>query len=254
MIATLAPEMDTSTTPDSPAIAGLATAIVEAVGRVPASDEPVADDPRTRADRLARATAGKTAALSAVAALPPGPIGWITLLPEAAAIWRLQAQLVADIAAAHGRTDVLTSELLLHCLFSHSADRPIGGMVLRVGERLLVRTVSYRMLQPIARSIAVRLSRRTLARGVARFVPGVGSAAVAALSWRETRRVATNALDAFSRPIDVREQMPGDEVPVVRDGDDAPRAGPGADHPQDTAGGRPRRRRARLLDPDADTA
>ena len=31
--------------------------------------------------------------------LPPGPLGWLTLLPELRSLWQLQTQLVADIAA-----------------------------------------------------------------------------------------------------------------------------------------------------------
>jgi hypothetical protein len=188
-------------------VADLASAILAVVSVVPSSDEPHAADPSARARALAAAASRRAAAVSAVAALPPGPIGWLTLLPEAAAIWRVHTRLVADIAAAHGRSDALTRELMLHVLFAHAAGRPLGGLVVRMGERLLVRTASYRALQPIARTIALRLSRRTVARGAARFVPGVGSAAVAVFAWRETGRVAQAAIEVFSRPIDV---APGD--------------------------------------------
>jgi hypothetical protein len=184
-------------------VADLAAAILAAVAVVPSSDEPPAADPRARAAALAAAAGRRAAVVSATAALPPGPIGWLTLLPEAAALWRVHTRMVADIAAAHGRGDALTRELMLHVLFAHAAGRPLGGLVVRAGERLLVRTASYRALQPIARTIALRLSRRAIARGAARFVPGVGSAAVAVFAWRETARVARTAVEVFSGPIDV---------------------------------------------------
>jgi hypothetical protein len=195
---------------DSHATADLAAAILDVVARVPSSTEPTSPDPPARTRTLATRAARTTAALSAAAALPPGPIGWLTLLPELAAIWRIQARLVVDVAAAHGRPEAATREVLLHCLFSHSLERPLGGFVVRAGERLLVRSASYRALQPVARAIAARLSTRTLGRGIARFVPVAGSIAVGAWAWRETMRVARNAEAVFSRDVDVRAEADAD--------------------------------------------
>lgn len=124
----------------------------------------------------------------------------------------MQAKLVADVAAAHGRPEGATREVLLHCLFSHSLERPLGGFVVRAGERLLVRSASYRALQPVARAIAARLSTRTLGRGIARFVPVAGSVAVAAWSWRETTRVARNAEAVFSRDVDIQAEADADRM------------------------------------------
>jgi len=191
------------TTADPADGADLARSILDAVARVPASDEPAAADPAARARVLAARAARNTAALSAAAALPPGPLGWLTLVPELAVIWRIQARLVADVAGAHGRPDAVTRELLLHCLFAHSIEQPLDGFVLRAGERVLVRTAPYRALQPVARSIAARLSRRALGRGIARFVPLAGSVAMAAWAWRETTQVADNAVEVFSREIEL---------------------------------------------------
>ncbi len=243
--------MDTSErSTEPPATADLASAILEVVARVPSSDEPPAADPAARTRALATRAAGTTAALSAAAALPPGPVGWLTLLPELAAIWRIQAKLVADVAAAHGRPEAATREVLLHCLFAHSIERPLGGFVVRAGERLLVRSASYRALQPAARAIAARLSRRTIGRGIARFVPVAGSVAVAAWAWRETQHVARNAREVFSRDVDVE---------VVADADTDADTGAAAAMPASTtpeadaraaaAGARRRRARARAGDP-----
>jgi hypothetical protein len=230
--------MDTPTpTSHRPSTADLAASILDVAVRVPASSEPPAADPAARTRALTASAARKTSALSAAAALPPGPIGWLTLVPELAAIWRIQARLVADIAAVHGRSDGLTREVLLHCLFAHSIERPLGGFVVRAGERLLVRTASYRALQPVARSIAARLSRRTIGRGIARFVPVAGSVAVAAWAWRETAHVARNAAEVFSREIDVQAAEP------VGSAKPAESAKPQAEAPTRAGGDRPTRSR-----------
>ncbi len=225
---------------DPPRTADLATTLLDVVTRVPSSDEPPAADPVARTRALTRRAAGATAALSAAAALPPGPVGWLTLLPELAAIWRIQAKLVADVAAAWGRPEAATREVLLHCLFAHSIERPLGGFVVRAGERLMVRTASYRALQPVARSIAARLSRRTIGRGIARFVPVAGSAAVAAWAWRETSHVARNAQEVFSREVELRAGGEGPAEPA-----DAMPASTTPDADADAMQTDARRRRAR---------
>ncbi|HYF60868.1 MAG TPA: hypothetical protein VEA81_18125 [Burkholderiaceae bacterium] len=191
-----------ATVPASPSpIDGATAAIVDLVSRVPTTREPASDHPDRRAAELAASAKRRSAVLSAAAALPPGPIGWLTLLPEAVAIWRVQAQMVADIAGAYGQADALTPELMLHCLFRHSAGRAVGGLAARAGERVLVRHASYRALQPIARAVAGRMARRTFARGVARWVPGLGSAAIGVYAWRDTAEVARTAIETFSRTI-----------------------------------------------------
>lgn len=176
-------------------------AILGLASRVPPSDEPVSAEPVRRAEALATIAKRKTAGLSAAAALPPGPIGWLTLLPEAILVWQVQARMVADIAGAFGQSDRLAPELMLHCLFRHSAGRAVGGLAVRVGERLLVRHASYRALQPIARAVAGQMARRTFARGAARWLPGVGSAAIGVYAWRDTDQVARTAIEVFSNEI-----------------------------------------------------
>ncbi len=235
---------------DPPVAADLAGTILDVVARVPASTEPPAADPIARTRVLTARAARTTAALSAAAALPPGPIGWLTLLPELAAIWRIQAKLVVDVAAAWGRPQTATREVLLHCLFAHSIERPLGGFVVRAGERLLVRSASYRTLQPVARSIAARLSRRALGRGIARFVPVAGSVAVAAWAWRETSHVARNAQEVFSREVDV---IAGDALEAEAIDVEAVEATPASTTPDAHAGARrSSRRRARAAPSEAE--
>ena len=194
---------DASAAPNAASIQ-LAEAIIKVVSHVPPTREPHAQSPHLRAAEIAKRTKRRTAAVSAAAALPPGPLGWLTLLPEAVTVWRMQAQMVADIAAAYGRSATLTPEVMLHCLFQHAANRAIGGLVVRVGERVLVHRLSLQSLQPVARAVAMRITQRTMARGIARWVPGVGSIVVGTYAWFDTGTVARTAIDVFSRPIDMR--------------------------------------------------
>ena len=106
---------------DSELVRKVSERLLELVGSIPLSGEHAAATPRTRARALVRKSALKSAAISGSLALPPGPLGLMTILPDLFAIWRIQAQLVADIAAVYGKTGFLTEETILFCLFKHAA-------------------------------------------------------------------------------------------------------------------------------------
>ena len=60
-------------------------------------------DAARAAEKIVREAAQKAAFLSGSLALPPGPIGMLTVLPDLYLIWKVQRQMVADIFALHGR-------------------------------------------------------------------------------------------------------------------------------------------------------
>ena len=81
----------------------ITTAILDFVSEVPGSRIDSSGDPASEARRLANRAARRSALAAGSLALPPGPLGWLTLLPELIAIWKIQGQMVSDIAAAYGR-------------------------------------------------------------------------------------------------------------------------------------------------------
>src|SRR5579862_4917042 len=106
---------------------------------IPYSSEPASPDPEARARKLGSIAAMKAAAFSGALSMPPGPLGLLTLIPDLLGIWRIQAQLVADIAAVYGKTIYVTRESLLYCLFRHGAAHAVRQIAIRSGERLLIR-------------------------------------------------------------------------------------------------------------------
>ena len=99
----------------------LTEAILDFVSQVPDSKVGNSADPAGEARRLANRAAQRAALTAGSLALPPGPLGWLTLLPELIAIWKIQAQMVSDIAAAYGRHASLGREQMMWCLFRHTA-------------------------------------------------------------------------------------------------------------------------------------
>jgi hypothetical protein len=149
-----------------------------------------------------RAKAAKTAAgVSGTAALAPGPFGLLTLLPDLVLVWKVQAQLVADIAAAYGQSASLGKEQMLYCLFKHAAAQAFRDLVVRSGERFIVRHAGVKLLQTLAGKIGLQLAQRTVGKAAARYLPLLGAAGVAGYAYYDTRKVADNAIALFSRQV-----------------------------------------------------
>jgi len=175
----------------------IARIVLSIAGHVPPSKEHTATQAQQAAKALARQAAQKAAMTSGSLALAPGPFGLITLLPDLVAVWRIQSQLVSDIAAVYGQSATLTREHMLYCLFKHSAAQAVRDLAVRAGERWLIRQASGAVLQAVARRIGQHLSEKMLATGATRFVPFLGAVGVGAYAFYDTRRVAESAMALF---------------------------------------------------------
>jgi hypothetical protein len=185
--------------------AKLAQSVLDLVSTIPPTHERAVsgDANADRIDAVMRNARRKAAIASSTLALPPGPLGWLTVLPEIYAVWKIQAQMVSDLAALHGRKAQLSREQMLYCLFRHTGAQLFRDLVMRVGERYLVRRLPIRSLYAVANKIGMRLTQRSIGRAISRIVPIAGALGVGAYSWYDTRQVARTALELFSREVTV---------------------------------------------------
>ncbi len=181
----------------------IATAILNFVSKIPPSLERASNTPAEVARVKANQAAAKAALASGVIALPPGPIGWLTILPELIAVWKIQSQLVSDIAAIYGKRASLTQEQMIYCLFRHTAAQVFRDVVSRLGERVLVRRVSLKLMQSIAEKIGVKLTQHALGKGLSRWIPVIGALGIGAYAYYDTAQVAASAIDLFEREIEL---------------------------------------------------
>jgi hypothetical protein len=186
----------------------LAKAALDVAGRIPSSVQPAATRPLHAAQTLARAAAQKAGMASGTLALAPGPFGLLTVLPDLLVVWRIQSQLVSDIAAVYGHTASLSREHMLYCLFKHSAAQAVRDLAVRAGDRWLVRKASGALVQNIAKRIGVRLSQKLAGNGAARFFPLLGAVGVGGYAYYDTTRVAASAIALFSPPTPADEAQP----------------------------------------------
>jgi hypothetical protein len=193
----------------------MADAILSLISAVPPSSENVSTNPDAHAKSLTQNAARTSAGISGGAALAPGPLGMLTVIPDILGVWKIQAQMVSDIAAAYGKTGTLTKEHMLFCLFKHSAAQLLRDVIVREGERYLVRPLGLRMLRALAAKIGVKLGQRSIGKVIARFAPVVGALGVGAYAYYDTQKVGETAIALFSSEIGV---APDIAEPVEREG------------------------------------
>jgi hypothetical protein len=175
--------------------------LLEVIVHVPATAEPASQTPEVRCRAIIRGAALKAAGTSGTLALPPGPWGMLTVLPDLVAVWKIQAHMVPDIAAAYGQTALLSPEQMLYCLFRQTASQAVRDLVVRFGDRLAIRRVPRRVLQRALRQVGLKMAQRLAGRTASRWLPVVGALGVAAYAYRDIRRVGHTAIELFSRDV-----------------------------------------------------
>ena len=160
------------------------------VSEVPPPSTHAVDDPAGEADRLARAAAQQAGLISGSLALPPGPLGMLTVLPDVYLIWKVQRQLVADLYALHGPSAELTPTHMLYCLFRHFASQVVRDVAVRAGQRALLGQLSSRALRSALSGVSRSVVRRLAGTTASRWIPVAGAAAVGAYAYWDTLQVA----------------------------------------------------------------
>lgn len=151
---------------------------------------------------MASEAAAKAALAAGSFALPPGPLGWLTLVPDLIVIWRIQAQMVADIGGCYGKAGLLGREQMLYCLFRHTAAQAVRDLVVRTGGRILIQSATNGMIQAIARKIGVNVAKKSAAKAISRWVPIIGAVGVGAYAYYDTAQVAKTAMEFFEKGVE----------------------------------------------------
>jgi hypothetical protein len=176
------------------------------VSQIPASLEAPGENPGERVKALAKMAALKAAAISGSFTLPPGPLGMATVLPDLLAVWRIQQQLVADIAGAFGKTSALTAETMVICLFKHGGAALTKPLFARNRQEVVVQRIANRTLLQLLEKIAVRVAQRIAAKSVSRWLPVIGALGAGAYAYYDTTHVAANAIDLFSQNLRIGDE------------------------------------------------
>jgi hypothetical protein len=193
--------MTDSVLPGVPNAVHEVTGVIERViADVPAPHTKPVDDPAREAERIVKRAARHAGVLSGSLALPPGPLGMLTVLPDLYLIWQTQRQMVADVFGLYGRTAELTRTHMLYCLFRHAASQVLRDVAVRAGERFVVRELSAGALRTALATIGLVVSQRMAGSMASRWLPLAGALAVGSYAYWDTLQVAKTARRLLDAP------------------------------------------------------
>lgn len=176
------------------------------ISEIPSTSHKKVKDPTKHSKKIAVKAAADAAIVSGGLAIPPGPWGIVTILPDLLTVWKIQAQMVADIAGTFGKKANLTREQMLYCLFRHAAGQAVRDLVVRVGERVIIKRASLRMIQKVLQKIGWNVTQRFTAKFIARWLPLVGAIGMGAYAFYDTAQVAKTTIELMSQEIEVEKE------------------------------------------------
>ena len=151
-------------------------------------------------DLLIQSSAIKNAAISGGASLIPGPWGMLAVVPELVLVTRNQIELIYDIAAAHGKKEMITRELLLG-VFISAMGTGAGTVLVMQGGKYLVRRASLQVLQRLIALLGGKITQQAIKSAVSKWFPGVGALAMAAWTNYLTKQIGKKANEIMSHDI-----------------------------------------------------
>jgi hypothetical protein len=189
--------------------------LFELITDIPESLYTPAEDSDEKINKIIRQASLKAAAVSATLSVPAGFTGVLTSVPDIAAIWRIQAQLVSDIASSYGKFAQLSREAMVWCLFRHSAAQLLRDIAVRTGSRIVVQKVSFAALEAILRKIGLKVSTKFLGRIALRAIPAIGAVGNGAYSFYDTTEVGKTAAAYFKALADNPEEPAAEDAEIV---------------------------------------
>jgi uncharacterized protein (DUF697 family) len=173
--------------------------LLELIDDIPPSADKRRDNALMCARELIARASFRAADISKMLALQPESTECSTLLADLAAIWRVQAQLVAEIGRVFGKSGQLTEKSIISCLFRHAAAQFAREVVTGLGERLLVQCGSQRARPDAGTEIVPRVARQRSSR----LLPIIGAVIVAAYAYYDTDRIGQEAIEFFTKEIEL---------------------------------------------------
>jgi hypothetical protein len=74
-------------------------------------------------------------------------------------------------------------------------------LVVRVGDRILVRRAATRTLRVLVGKLGLRVTERVIGKGISRWIPLIGALGVGAYAYYDTSQVAATAIELFSKEL-----------------------------------------------------
>lgn len=168
------------------------------ISEIPVSKRNEESDADAKAGKIVEGAAVKAAVISAGFSIPAGPVGFFTILPDLTGIWKLQRNMVADIAAVYGKKSMLNRDQMLYCLFRHSVSQVVRDVVIKAATRVTVEQGIAAVVEQILKRIGIHIARKTSSKFISRSIPLIGTFGAGAYAFFDTKQVGKTAMELFS--------------------------------------------------------
>ena len=186
--------------------------LFELITDIPGSLYSPIQKPDEKARLLTQRAAWKSATVSTSLSIPAGFTGILTAIPDIAAIWKIQAQLVADIAASYGKLALLSREAMIWCLFRHSAAQLLRDIAVRTGSRIVVQKLSTAAVKTLLAKVGAKVSSKLLGKTLLRAIPAVGALGNGIYAYMDTCEVGKTAAAYFRALADQEKDEESSET------------------------------------------
>ncbi|MCQ2101919.1 MAG: EcsC family protein [Fibrobacter sp.] len=176
--------------------------LVDVITDIPESMHSKIENPDDKVKKLIQQAGMKAATLSATLSIPAGMTGVLTSIPDILAVWRIQAQLVSDIAATYGKLALLTQEAMIWCLFRHSAASLLRDVAVRTGSRIVIQKLSFAAIEKLLQKIGLQVSTKFIGKTALKAIPVLGAIGNGAYTFYDTNEVGKTASAYFKSLAD----------------------------------------------------
>lgn len=173
-------------------------ALYNIISEIPTSKLKEVSGTDTESRKIIDRTAIKAALISCGFSLPGGLAGFLTILPDLTGIWKLQRNMVADIAAIFGKQTQLDREQMLYCLFRHSVSQVIRDVFMKTATHVTVEQTISTVIEHALKRIGFHIARKTSSKIISRLIPVIGTAGAGVYAYYDTIQVGRTAVTLFS--------------------------------------------------------
>lgn len=133
-----------------------------------------------------------------------GPLGMLSVVPEVVLIIRNEIGLIYDVAKAHGKSDLVSKEVVVSILLS-GFGTPVDSLVTTRGGKYLAKFVSSQDYKNMVVLLSGKVAQQLLKSTVSKYLPKVGPAAMAAWTNYTTRKIGKRAHEVFGSELLIEE-------------------------------------------------
>ncbi len=144
-------------------------------------------------DEMIDEAAQKAFKISTALGLIPGPIGFVSILPEVVALTKLQLNLIYRIAGHYGRTEMVDKEIVLLILANVLGVAGGETLIRRAGTTLVIRSANTRIVRALARKIGAHVIDTAAEKMIGRWIPLATAPFFGYLSRSLTRKIGIEA-------------------------------------------------------------